>query len=293
MHSLCSAEWYGNRLPEFECRNKNSEGRDRVQFEGTNLEFTWENPEKSPRLSIRKSGGPDDTETRQNLNALTCTKLSTFEQHKVLTAKVTQCTDVTSRSRVFICDNKRPLIAECGNLRKQTAWLNTFLFSDTSAPALRSTEPLIQCVLGSCSGGKAAGAWSQPSSPPKAEVTNEWRYTSTAPYAFKAWEGTNLAGRNVLLRRPIQWTAWDDLWTRYHQKCEPRCLRLRRFVSWDCTAGLMVTSVELWISHTTNDALTQPARNFPSLFFSHTFAYTVLNAIGHFLVTQNCVSGLE
>ena len=90
---------------EFECRNKNSEGRNRAQFEGTNPEFTWENPEKSPRLSNRKSDGPDNILTRQNLKALTCAKVSTFEPHKALTVKVTQCTDVTSCSRVFICDN--------------------------------------------------------------------------------------------------------------------------------------------------------------------------------------------
>jgi hypothetical protein len=90
---------------EFECRNKNLEGRDRAQFEGTNPEFTWENPEKSPRLSIRKSDGPDNIQTRQNLHALTCAKLSTCEPRKVLPVKVTQCTDVTSCSRVFICDN--------------------------------------------------------------------------------------------------------------------------------------------------------------------------------------------
>jgi hypothetical protein len=90
---------------EFECRNKNLEGRDRAQFEGTNPEFTWENPEKSPRLSIRKSDGPDNIQTRQNLHVLTCAELSTCEPRKVLTVKVTQCTDVTSCSRVLICDN--------------------------------------------------------------------------------------------------------------------------------------------------------------------------------------------
>ena len=45
--------------PKFECRNKNWEGRDRVQFEDTNPEFVWENPEMSPRMSIRKSDGLD------------------------------------------------------------------------------------------------------------------------------------------------------------------------------------------------------------------------------------------
>jgi len=54
--------------PEFEWRNKNSEGRDRVQFEDTTPEFMWETPEKSPRMSIRKSDGLDDIQTRQNLS---------------------------------------------------------------------------------------------------------------------------------------------------------------------------------------------------------------------------------
>jgi len=142
----------------------NHEDKTRVRKEGIvhNLKALIQNSrgktQKSPRLSIRKSDGPDDIQIRQNLNALTCTKLSTFHPHKVLTVKVTQCRDMTSGSRVFICENKRPLVTEYSNLRNQTAWLKTFLFSETSVPALRSTDPPIQCVLGSCSGGKAAGA---------------------------------------------------------------------------------------------------------------------------------------
>jgi hypothetical protein len=77
-----------------------------------------------------------------------------------------------------------------------------------------------------------------------------------------------------------------------------------RFVSWDSTAGLLVTSavnlslslslsLSLTHTHTTNDALTQPLHNFPSLFFSHTGAYTVLNVTGHFQVTHISVSDLQ
>jgi len=149
---------------ESECRNKNSEERDHAQFEGTNPEFTWENPEKSPRLSVRKSDGPEDIQTRQKLNALTCAKLSMFEPDKAVIVKVILFWNVTSCTRAFICEikAKRPLVTEYGNLRKPTAWLKTFLFSETSVPALSCTEPPIQCVLRSCSGGKAAGAKSQP-----------------------------------------------------------------------------------------------------------------------------------
>jgi hypothetical protein len=88
----------------------------------------------------------------------------------------------------------------------------------------------------------------------------------------------------------------EDLFSKQHgMTFELASIRsASRFVSWDRTAGLMVTSaVNLTHTHTTNDALTQPLHNFPSLFFSHTGAHTVLNAIGHLQVTQNSVSDLE
>ena len=97
----------GTDSPKFVCRNKNSEGRDRAQFEDTNPEFMWETPRKVSKNVKQKIWWSRWHSNPPEPKPLTCTKLSTFERHKVITEKGTHCRDVTSCSRVFICENKR------------------------------------------------------------------------------------------------------------------------------------------------------------------------------------------
>jgi hypothetical protein len=62
-----------------------------------------------------------------------------------------------------------------------------FLFSTSSRPALESTQPPIQWVLGPFSPGvKRQGCEADHSPAANAEVNKMWIYTSTPPYAFIA-----------------------------------------------------------------------------------------------------------
>jgi hypothetical protein len=62
-----------------------------------------------------------------------------------------------------------------------------FLFSTSSRPALRSTQPHIQCVTGALSPGvKRPGREIGHSPPASADVKKIWIYTSALPYAFMA-----------------------------------------------------------------------------------------------------------
>jgi hypothetical protein len=65
--------------------------------------------------------------------------------------------------------------------------IKKFLFSISSRPALRFTQPLIQLVPGALSlKVKRPGRESDNSTPVSAEVKEIWIYTSTTPYVFKA-----------------------------------------------------------------------------------------------------------
>jgi len=59
-----------------------------------------------------------------------------------------------------------------------------FIFSRTSRPALELTQPSIQWVRGIVRGIKQLGSDVGNSPPPRFEVKDEWRYTSTPLYAF-------------------------------------------------------------------------------------------------------------
>jgi hypothetical protein len=57
------------------------------------------------------------------------------------------------------------------------------IFSKSSRPALRSTQPPIQCLSGTLSPGvKRPGREVDHSPPTSAEVNKMWIYTSTPPY---------------------------------------------------------------------------------------------------------------
>jgi hypothetical protein len=63
--------------------------------------------------------------------------------------------------------------------------VKNFLFSKSSRPALRSTQPPIQWVPGALSPGvKRPGREIDQSPPTSAEVNKMWLCTSTPPYAF-------------------------------------------------------------------------------------------------------------
>jgi hypothetical protein len=65
--------------------------------------------------------------------------------------------------------------------------VKNFLFSKSSRPALRSTQPPIQWVPGALSPGIMRPEREVDHSPPtSAEVKKMWIYTSTPPYAFIA-----------------------------------------------------------------------------------------------------------
>jgi hypothetical protein len=65
--------------------------------------------------------------------------------------------------------------------------VKNFLFSESSRPALRSTQPPIECVPGTLSlGVKRPGREVDHSLPTSAEVKKMWVYTSTPLYAFMA-----------------------------------------------------------------------------------------------------------
>jgi hypothetical protein len=66
--------------------------------------------------------------------------------------------------------------------------VKNFLFSRSSRPALRSTQPPLQWVPGALSPGvKRPGREVDHSPPTSAEVKKMWIYTSAPPYAFMAW----------------------------------------------------------------------------------------------------------
>jgi hypothetical protein len=61
------------------------------------------------------------------------------------------------------------------------------IFSTSSRPVLRPTQPPIQWVPGALSSGvKRSGREVDHSPPTSAEVKNIWIYTSTPPYVFVA-----------------------------------------------------------------------------------------------------------
>jgi hypothetical protein len=65
------------------------------------------------------------------------------------------------------------------------ALLSFFLFSKSSRPALGSTQPPMQWVLGALSPGVKRPEREADHSPPtSAEIKRMWTYTSTTPYTF-------------------------------------------------------------------------------------------------------------
>jgi hypothetical protein len=65
--------------------------------------------------------------------------------------------------------------------------VKNFVFSTSSTPALRSTQPPIQWVSGAPSSGvKRQGREADHSPAASAEVKKRWIYTSTPPYVFMA-----------------------------------------------------------------------------------------------------------
>jgi hypothetical protein len=65
--------------------------------------------------------------------------------------------------------------------------VKNFLFSTSSRPALGSTQPPIQWVLGALSTGvNRPGREADHSPPASTEVKKMWIYTTTPPYTFMA-----------------------------------------------------------------------------------------------------------
>jgi hypothetical protein len=63
-----------------------------------------------------------------------------------------------------------------------------FLFCTASRPVLGPTQSPIRQVMGAVSPGvHRPGHESDHPPPSSVAVKNEWRYTSTPPYAFMAW----------------------------------------------------------------------------------------------------------
>jgi hypothetical protein len=67
-----------------------------------------------------------------------------------------------------------------------------YLFTKIPRPALRPTQPLIQCAAGFFLEGKTVGHDADHSPPSSDEVKNEWSYTSIQPNLFMAWTGSKV-----------------------------------------------------------------------------------------------------